>query len=309
MARRLRQVYSNGVYHVYNRAEMGLLILEAESAKQLFLDLLIEITKVFEWKLYAYAIMSNHFHIVVATPHGNLSEGMHRLQSSYANKHRAYRGSIGHVFQSRFCSFHYPAGAKAAQKIDYVHLNPVRAGMVTFKRLKHFPWCSYRMIWQVGRRGPLVIGLALESFYGIKDDPDGWNIYEERLRLELESDTRVLTEAELFGLTDRKRSGLLDEVRPLGLLVGKTKVAYKRDAIERWNSKLNELLTQAGKELGSAASEGKSVGWKVELARRLLSETDTSVVWVAERLAMGSASNVRRLLSESSGNAKGSDPQ
>ena len=308
MARRLRHVSSNGAYHVYNRAEMGLPILENDSAKQIFLDLLTEITNSFEWKLHAYAIMSNHFHIVVTTPHGNLSEGMHRLQSSYANKHRSYRGSVGHVFQSRFCSHHYPPGTKVAEKIDYVHLNPVRAGVVAFKRLKHYPWCSYRMLWQRGSRGILTIGQALESFHGIRDDDDGWNRYEERLSLELESDNRVLTEAELFGLTDRKRKGLLDEVRPTRQLIGKNKLAFKRDAAERWSLRLNDLLTQAGKDLESLASEGKSAGWKVELARRLLSETDTTAVWVAERLAMGSDSNVRRLLSESNASAKGSDP-
>jgi putative transposase len=308
VARRLRYVSSNGAYHVYNRAEMGLPILENDSAKKIFLDLLIEVTDAFEWKLHAYAIMSNHFHIVVTTPHGNLSEGMHRLQSSYANKHRAHRGSIGHVFQSRFCSHHYLAGTKVAEKIDYVHLNPVRAGVVAFKRLKDYPWCSYRMLWQQGNRGGLTIGQALESFHGIRDDADGWNRYGERLRLELESDNRVLTEAELFGLTDRKRKGLLDEVRPSRQLIGKNQMAFKRDAIERWNLSLNDLLAQAGKDFESAVIEGKSAGWKVELVRRLLSETDTTTVWLAEKLVMGSDSNVRRLLRESSAGTKGSGP-
>jgi putative transposase len=299
MARKHRYHSSNGAYHVYNRAELGLPILGTDNAKQIFLDITIEVTKIFNWQLHAFAIMSNHFHLVVTTPHGNLSEGMHRLQSCFANKHKIYRNSPGHVFQSRYRSHHYPPGLKAAAKVDYVHLNPVRAGIVTLEQLKSYPWTSYRKLWVAESREPLTIGLALESFHGIKDDRVGWNLYEESLKLLLISDSRILTDAELFGLVKQSRRAALSDVRPAAPLTGQSVEVFKEEMLQRWNRKLDEILLEIGKSNVDVACEGKSAEWKIKLAHRLIKEVAAPSSWVASKLVMGSGSNVRRLISES----------
>ena len=152
MARRLRLISNQGAYHVYNRAELGQPIFETDAAKQVFLETLLRTTHRFGWDLPAYAIMTNHFHLIVTTPRGNLSQGMHALQSDFANKHKAFRGSPGHVFQSRYGSAHYPAGPSTARKIDYVHLNPVRAGIITLEELRDYPWTSCRLLRRPGLR-------------------------------------------------------------------------------------------------------------------------------------------------------------
>jgi REP element-mobilizing transposase RayT len=100
MARRRRLISNQGAYHVYNRSELGQPIFETNVAKQVFLETILVTARRFAWQLHAFAIMTNHFHLVLTTPRGNLSEGMHALQSAFANKHKAFRGSIGHVFQS-----------------------------------------------------------------------------------------------------------------------------------------------------------------------------------------------------------------
>ncbi|GBL27135.1 hypothetical protein EMGBS8_10830 [Verrucomicrobiota bacterium] len=146
MARRRRLISNQGAYHVYNRSELGQPIFETDAAKQVFLETILATAQRFAWQLHAFAIMTNHFHLVVTTPRGNLSEGMHALQSAFANKHKAFRGSIGHVFQSRFGCAHYPTGPLAARKIDYVHLNPVRAGIVSLEELSDYRWTSYRLL-------------------------------------------------------------------------------------------------------------------------------------------------------------------
>jgi putative transposase len=299
MARKHRHHSGNGAYHVYNRAELGLPILGTDNAKQIFLDITMEVAEIFNWQLHAFAIMSNHFHLVVTTPHGNLPEGMHRLQSSFANKHKIYRDSPGHVFQSRYRSHHYPPGLKTAAKIDYVHLNPVRAGIVTLEQLKSYPWTSYRKLWTTGDRGPLTIGLALESFHGIKDERVGWNLYEESLRLLLVSDSRILTEAELFGIVRRRRRGALSDVRPISQLTGKSTEVFKDEMLQRWNDKLEKVLLEIGRSSVDVGREGKCAVWKIKLAQRLIKEVAAPSSWVACKLAMGSGSNVRRLISES----------
>ena len=191
MARRRRLVSNQGAYHVYNRAELGQPIFETDAAKQVFLETLLRTTHRFGWDLPAYAIMTNHFHLVVTTPRGNLSEGMHALQSAFANKHKVFRGSPGHVFQSRFGSAHCPAGPSAARKIDYVHLNPVRGGIVTLEELRDYPWTSYRLLRRPELRGLVTIGKALGYMHGLRDDPIGGDAYEERLRFELATEWAV----------------------------------------------------------------------------------------------------------------------
>ncbi len=113
MARRRRLISNQGAYHVYNRDELGQPIFATHAAKQVMMETVLAVAHRFAWQLHAYAIMTNHFHLVVTTPQGNLSEGMHALHSAFANKHKVFRGSPGHVFQSRFGCVHYQAVKQA----------------------------------------------------------------------------------------------------------------------------------------------------------------------------------------------------
>jgi len=79
MARRRRLISNQGAYHVYNRSELGQPIFETDAAKQVFLETILATARRFAWQLHAFAIMTNHFHLVLTTPRGNLSEGMHAL--------------------------------------------------------------------------------------------------------------------------------------------------------------------------------------------------------------------------------------
>lgn len=73
MARRRRLLSNQGAYHLYNRAELGAAIFESDEAKQVFLELILSVAARFAWQVHAYAIMTNHFHLLVTTPLGNLS--------------------------------------------------------------------------------------------------------------------------------------------------------------------------------------------------------------------------------------------
>ena len=85
-----------------------------------------------------------------------------------------------------------------AGKIDYVHLNPVRAGIVSLEELGDYRWTSHRLIRRPHQRGIVTIGLALHAFYGLRDDSAGWDAYEERLRFVLATEDRAATDEELF---------------------------------------------------------------------------------------------------------------
>ena len=58
----------------------------------------------FGWQVLAYSVLSNHFHLCLATPEGNLSDGMRWLQGTYAARFNRMRGEVGRLFQGRFKS-------------------------------------------------------------------------------------------------------------------------------------------------------------------------------------------------------------
>lgn len=299
MARRRRLVSNLGAYHVYNRAELGQPIFETDAAKQVFLETLLRTTHRFGWELPAYAIMTNHFHLVVTTPRGNLSEGMHALQSAFANKHKVFRGSPGHVFQSRFGSAHCPAGPSAAHKIDYVHLNPVRGGIVTLEELRDYPWTSYRLLRRPELRGLVTIGKALALMHGLRDDPAGWDAYEERLRFELATDERPATDEELFGLVRKEKAGRRVDDISLPAVVGKSADMLRAEEETCWSEAFLSGLITLGKTEADLDLPPNAQPWKLALARDLRDKHGASTAWVAKRMRLSSASYLRKLLSES----------
>jgi hypothetical protein len=85
--------------------------------------------------------MSNHFHLYLRTRKANLSEGIHYLNSGFANWLKAKRKIAGHIFQGRFGSIIVDDAAYALFLSAYIHLNPVRAKISSLPR--EYRWCSY----------------------------------------------------------------------------------------------------------------------------------------------------------------------
>lgn len=298
MARRRRLLSKQGAYHVYNRAELGAPIFEADAAKQVFLESILAVALRFGWQLHAYAIMTNHFHLFVTTPLGNLSQGMHALQSAFANKHKVFRGSIGHVFQSRFGCAHYPAGPLTARKIDYVHLNPVRAGLVSLEELGDYRWTSYRLIRRPHQRGIVTIGVALHAFYGLRDDSAGWDAYEEKLRFVLATEDRPATDEELFGLVRKEKAGRRADDTNISMFAEKSRELLRQEELVRWEDSFRTELTALGHTEAELGIRPYGQPWKICLARKLRDEHGVSSAWLAVRMRFSSASFIRKLLSE-----------
>jgi putative transposase len=298
MARRRRLISNQGAYHVYNRAELGQPIFETDAAKQVLLETILAVSHRFAWQLHAYAIMTNHFHLVVTTPRGNLSEGMHTLQSAFANKHKAFPGSVGHVFQSRFGCAHYPAGPLTARKIDYVHLNPVRAGIVSLEELGDYRWTSYRLIRRPHQRGIVTIGVALHAFYGLRDDSAGWDAYEEKLRFVLATEDRPATDEELFRLVRKEKVGRRVDDTSIPMVAGISRELLRKEELMRWEDAFRAELTALGHKEAELDIRPYAQPWKISLARKLRDEHGASSAWLAVRMRFSSASFIRKLLSE-----------
>ncbi len=94
------------------------------------------------WKLHDYALMGNHFHLLIETPEANLSSGMHKLEGPYAQRFNRRHGRTGHLFGSRFKACLVEGGRYLMEVSRYIALNPVRAGIV--EHPGDYGWSSYR---------------------------------------------------------------------------------------------------------------------------------------------------------------------
>ena len=94
----------------------------------------------FNWLLHAYCLMSNHDHLLVETPDGNLSAGMRQLNGLYTQRSNRKHGRVGHVFQGRYQAILVDQERDLLEVARSVVLNPVRADMV--RLAQDWPWSS-----------------------------------------------------------------------------------------------------------------------------------------------------------------------
>ncbi|HLJ75345.1 MAG TPA: transposase [Thermoanaerobaculia bacterium] len=142
MARPLRIEFPGALFHVFSRGDAKQRIFLDPRDRRLFLDLLGDAVSRFGWILYAYALMPNHFHLMVQLTDETLSKGMHWLNGTYALAFNQRHGKVGHVLQGRFKSPPVEKESYLVQLIRYIVLNPVRANIVA--RPEDDLWTSYR---------------------------------------------------------------------------------------------------------------------------------------------------------------------
>ncbi|MCD6571276.1 MAG: transposase [Deltaproteobacteria bacterium] len=141
MARALRLSFEDAVYHITARGNRKENIFYSDKDKETFLDKMNEAFQKYSFICYVYCLMDNHYHLFIKTPFANLSEGMHYLNTSYANWFRAKYKFAGSVFQGRYKSILVDGDNYALMLSAYIHLNPVRAGMV--KLPQECIWSSF----------------------------------------------------------------------------------------------------------------------------------------------------------------------
>jgi putative transposase len=142
MARPLRIEYPGALYHLTSRGDRQEDIFLDDTDREEFLSVLGSVVERFGWRVYAYCLMDNHYHLMVETPKGNLSKGMRQLNGVYTQRVNRRHARIGHVFQGRFKAILVDKQNYLLELSRYVVLNPVRA-----KRVKdpgRYRWSSYR---------------------------------------------------------------------------------------------------------------------------------------------------------------------
>ena len=289
MSRSKRKEYTNQPQHVFGRGNFQAPIFQQEGAAEVFLKLLNECAARYVWVVYAFAIMPNHYHLVMMTPQANRTRGMQWLLSTFASRFNNYRRLHGHVFQGRYKSKVAPSGVDVSRVINYVQLNPVRAKLCTLEELIYFPWTSVTLLMHPEQRKEIKAGEALVEFGGFDDTPAGRYAHLQRLRhvhandpdgSYFRSDWNEAEKAELEILKHAPRA-----LQPEPSL---SREEYRQREIVGWNNAASLLLERAGKNDVDVSSEIGGKPWKVAIAIELRRKTSATLPWIASRLKIGS---------------------
>jgi REP element-mobilizing transposase RayT len=290
-----------GVYHVISRGNYRADVFRSEKTKLAFLKCLGEACTKTGWRVYAWCVMSNHYHLAIETPAANLVEGMRWLQGTFAVRFNRLRSERGHLFQGRYKSLIVDPDEGLGPLCHYIHLNPVRAKVILMAELSEWRWSSLHWITHSKIRQPWFSPeVALNHAGELTDTPSGRGRYLKYLDW-LQED-QPAQKALKFGTMSA------------GWVIGsmafrKELVSEHRDAAaalergDRDNDELAEAMRQdalaaglqrLGKSRADLIRDGKSEPWKVALASALKWRTTATNRWLGENLKLGALHEVSR---------------
>lgn len=268
-----------------------------------FLDAVGDVCEKSGWEVHALCLMGNHFHLVVETPRGNLVAGMKWFLGTYTMRFNRRHRLSGHLFAGRYKALVVDGEGEGYFRTvcDYVHLNPVRAGLVAAdERLASYRWSSWSEYLKArGKRWPWLRVDRLMGESGIpKDSPAGRRALEREVESKRSEEEpafyAAIRRGWCFGEDEFRKEMLVQVSERLGAehYGGEREEAAEAEA-ERMIKE--ELRRRRWTEV-DLEQRAKGDRVKVDLAARLRRDTLVTVKWIAVRLHMGSACYVNSLL-------------
>jgi len=151
-----------------NRGINGEDIFPVDLDKNQFLDFLAETSQKMKIPVYAYCIMTNHYHLVLQNTNGKMWQLMRHLDGNYGSYYRKRYGGKGYVFQDRYRSTLIQDEAYLKISIAYLLLNPMRAGMT--RKLEEYTWSSFGFYYNPQVLDCIVERKWVEELFGNKKD-------------------------------------------------------------------------------------------------------------------------------------------
>ncbi len=251
------------LHHVIIRGiEKGDIVRDDDDRKE-FLRRMGELAQGSGTSIYAFALMTNHAHILLKSGEQGLSTFMRRLLSGYAQYFNRRHQRVGHLFQNRYKSIICEEDAYFDKLVAYIHLNPLRAGLVdSFEELTSYPWCSHAVMMKKDHYAWLDREYVLQ-FFGDREGEA-----RKAYLAYLEEETGVDREKELSGGGLLRSHGGWSKV----LSMRKSGVkAHSDDRILGGDSFVREVLQEAegqGEQLLSAEERAKQIARDIENACR-----------------------------------------
>ena len=288
----------------------------------MLLATLAEVCKKTKWEVLAWVIMDNHYHWLLRTPKPNLVAGMSWFQSTYTQRYNARHRTWGHLFGGRYKaipvqSLDSGGGDYLKTLMDYIHLNPVRAGMVKADQglgLLDFHWSSLAQGYALPPKKRSK-WLRVEEGLRIFDLPDTasgrrrfMERLEERVKAEKQKACGLPVEEVCKGGQSTLRRGwfwgaqafeewLRDKVRESGAkpegralrMTAESKACHDEGEAE-------QIVTEGMRHLKLKVAELKTTPGsdprKAAIAKAVHQKTSVTRKWTAARLEMRSAMNV-----------------
>lgn len=164
MARRPRAVAAGLLYHVIARGNQRQLTFLTDRDYDAYLVRLAKYRKRYGVELYAYCLMPNHVHLLLQTSEAPLAKFMQGLQQSYTQRFNRIYDKVGHLFQGRYKAIVCERDDYLLTLIRYIHLNPVRAGLV--EDPEAYPYSGHRAYLTDGGTALIEPRLALSMLGG-----------------------------------------------------------------------------------------------------------------------------------------------
>jgi REP element-mobilizing transposase RayT len=299
MARQLRVEYEGAIYHVMSRGDRKEPIFEDDEDRQKFLITLGETCERADWEVHAYCLMGNHFHLVLETARPTLVAGMKWFLGTYTQRFNSRHCLSGHLFSGRYKSLLVDGSDDFYLRVvcDYVHLNPVRAGMLgEGKPLEDYAWSSFPEYLKSPRKrtGWLRVDRLLGEHGILQDNSRGRRAFLEIMAKRCAQEGHA--EEELWSEIRRGwRFGAEDFVQRLaGMEQGKigNPASHVSDALEEtMEEKARGLIRAFLKKKGVGMEEflklKKGDPAKVRLAGELRRKTTMTMAWIAKELNAG----------------------
>jgi REP element-mobilizing transposase RayT len=319
MPRQARLDAPGTLHHVIIRGIERRRIVDDELDRRKFVARLGELALATGTRVYAWALLTNHAHLLVASGPKGLPSFMRRLLTGYAVRYNLRHRRHGHLFQNRYKSIVCDADSYLTELVRYIHLNPLRVNLVKdLSELERHPYCGHGVItgkvvyeWQdrdyilrcfggrereavkayrefvregisLGRRPELVGGGLVRSL-------GGWS---EVLSLRREG-KRELSDERVLG------SGAFIE-QVLKETARSVRQHYRGRELQKSVQRLTAVMCQKHKvtvqELRSGSRRGRTAQARAELIQRLVKHHGLPLAEIARQVGI-STSGVSRVLS------------
>jgi len=186
MARALRIQFEGAVYHITSRGNERREIFKDDADRVRFLEILELSLNTYQVLLYSYILMENHYHLLVETPQGNISEFMRHFNITYTSYYNRRHNRVGHLYQGRYKSILVDKDSYLTILSRYMHLNPIRVGEIidwTVREkgnyLKGYPWSSISGYIDEDKRLPFIDYSLVLAEYGGDNVKGRMNYWKE----------------------------------------------------------------------------------------------------------------------------------
>lgn len=142
MGRKMRVDYKNGIFHIIHRGNNREFIFGEDADKDYLIGQLSILSRDMGYGLYGYAIMGNHYHLIVQIRVETLKSVMHRINLRYSKYFNRKYERTGHVFEGRYRAIPVAEEKYMVVLLRYIHQNPVKAGIC--KSVEEYSWSSDR---------------------------------------------------------------------------------------------------------------------------------------------------------------------